>query len=98
MPFTPFHMGPALVTKAVLGRRFSVPLYGLMQVAIDSEVLAGYPFHGDLAFHKIMHTFAGATAVAALTVLLLRPALGSGIRWWNRSANAEPGSIWHAEP
>ena len=59
MPFTPFHMGPALVTKAVLGRHFSVPLYGFMQVAIDSEVLAGYPFRGDLAFHKILHTFAG---------------------------------------
>ena len=98
MPFTPFHMGPALAAKAALGRHFSIPLYGFMQVAIDSEVLAGYPFRRDLAFHKILHTFAGATAVAALAVLLLRPALWHGMRWWNRSANAEPGSVWHAEP
>ena len=98
MPFTPFHMGPAVATKAVLGRHFSVPLYGFMQVAIDSEVLAGYPFRGDLAFHKILHTFAGATAVAALTLVLLLPALGRGMRWWNRSANAEPGGVWHTEP
>ena len=68
MPFTPFHMGPALVTKAVLGRHFSVPLYGFMQLAIDSEVLAGYAFRRDLAYHKILHTFAGATSVAAVTV------------------------------
>ena len=98
MPFTPFHMGPSLAAKAVLGRHFSIPIYGFTQVAIDSEVLAGYAFRRDLAFHKILHTFAGATAVAALTVLLLRPTLGSGIRWWNQSANAEPGSVWHAEP
>ena len=98
MPFTPFHMGPALATKAALGRHFSVPLYGFMQVAIDSEVLAGYPFRRDLTFHKILHTFAGATAVAALTVFLLRPTLMRGMRWWNRSANADPGNVWHTEP
>ena len=69
-----------------------------MQVAIDSEVLAGYAFKRDLAFHKILHTFAGATTVAALTLLLLRPALGRGMRWWNRSGNTEPGSVWHMEP
>ena len=97
MPFTPFHMGPALAAKAVLGRHFSIPVYGFTQVAIDSEVLAAYPLRRDLAFHKVLHTFAGATAVAALTLLLLRPALGRGIGWWNRSANAEPGSVWHME-
>lgn len=90
MPFTPFHMGPALTTKAALGRDFSIPIYGFTQVAIDSEVLAGSSFRGDLSFHKVMHTFAGATAVAALTVLLLGPASGGGIRWWNRSTKAAP--------
>lgn len=97
MPFTPFHMGPALLAKAVLGRHFSIPIYGLTQVAIDSEVLAGYPFRRDLSFHRVMHTFAGATAAAALT-LLLRPAITRGMKWWNRSAKATPGSPWHMEP
>ena len=90
MPFTPFHMGPGLATKATLGRHFSLPLYGFMQVAIDSEVLAAYPLRRDLASHKILHTFAGATAVAALSVLLLGPGLGSGVRWWNQSTKAAP--------
>lgn len=98
MPFTPFHMGPALVAKAALGRSFSLPLYGFMQVAIDSEVLAGYPFRRDLSFHKLTHTFAGATAVAAITLLLLRPSLGMGMRSWNRASRAMPGSPWHMEP
>ena len=98
MPFTPFHMGPALAAKAALGRRFSIPLYGFMQVAIDSEVLAGYPFRGDLSFHRVLHTFVGATAVAALTLVLLRPAMGSAMRRWNRWSRAAPGSAWHMEP
>ena len=98
MPFTPFHMGPGLAAKAALGRRFSVPLYGFMQVAIDGEVLAGYMLRGDLSFHKITHTFAGATAVAAVTLLLLRPSLGLGMRLWNRVTRAMPGSALHMEP
>ena len=98
MPFTPFHMGPALAAKAALDQHFSVPLYGFMQVAIDSEVLAGYMLRGDLSFHKITHTFAGATAVAAVTLLLLRPSLGLGMRFWNRTTRAMPGSPLHMEP
>ena len=98
MPFTPFHMGPALVAKAVLGRHFSIPIYAFTQVAIDSEVLAGYPFRRDLSFHKVMHTFAGATLAAVATLLLMRPALRPAMIWWNRFAKAAPGSIWHMEP
>lgn len=97
MPFTPFHMGPALAAKGVLGRHFSIPIYGFTQVAIDAEVLAAFPFRRDLGFHRVMHTFGGATAVAALA-LLLRPALGRGMKLWNRSTRAEPGSPWHMEP
>lgn len=98
MPFTPFHMGLGLAAKAALGRHFSVPLYGFMQVAIDSEVLAGYMLRGDWSFHKITHTFAGATAVAAVTLLLLRPSLGLGMRLWNRATRAMPGGALHMEP
>ncbi len=98
MPFTPFHMGPGLAAKAALGRHFSVPPYGFMQVAIDSEVLAGYTLRGDLSFHKITHTFAGATAVAAVTLLLLRPSLGQGMRLWNRATGTMPGNTLHMEP
>ena len=66
MPFTSFHMRPALAAKAVLGRHFSIRIYGFTQVAMDAEALAAFPFRRDLAFHRVMHTFAGATAAAAL--------------------------------
>ena len=91
-------MGPALAAKAVLGRRFSIPIYAFTQVVIDGEVLAGLPFRGDLSFHKVMHTLAGGTAAALLALALLRPAIRPGARWWNRIADAETGSIWYMEP
>ena len=98
MPFTPFHMGPAVAAKAVLGRHFSIPVYGFTQVAIDVEVLAGFPFRRDLSFHQVMHTVGGGTAAAILALALLRPALRPGARLWNRLTGAQAGSIWYMEP
>ena len=98
MPFTPFHMGPALAVKAVCGRHFSIPVYAFTQVAIDSEVLVGFPFRRDLSYHKVMHTIAGGTAAAILALALLRPVIGPGARWWNRLTGARAESIWYLEP
>ena len=92
MPFTPFHIEPALAAKAVLGRHFSTPVYGFTQVAIDSEVLVGYPLRGDLSFHKLLHTFAGATA---LTLLLLGPAPVRGMR--GGTGRTKPPHEWQRE-
>ena len=97
MPFTPFHMGPALVAKAVMGRHFSVPVYAFTQVAIDSEVLAGFLFRGDLSYHKVMHTLAGGTAAAILALAMLRPVSDPAARLWNRFTSSKPGAVWHME-
>ena len=98
MPFTPFHMGPALAAKAVAGRHFSIPIYGFTQVAIDSQVLLGFPVRRDLSYHKVMHTMAGATAAALLAIALARPVFRPAGRWWNRLVGARAGSIWYMEP
>ena len=37
MPFTPFHMGAALIVKPVSGSRFSVLTFALAQIAMDIE-------------------------------------------------------------
>ena len=39
MPFTPFHLGPGGVLKAVGGRHFSFMVFGGAQVLMDIEVL-----------------------------------------------------------
>jgi len=41
MPFTPFHVGPAPALKAVSGRYFRVPVFGIAQIAMDIEPLIG---------------------------------------------------------
>ena len=48
MPFTPFHMGPALALKAVTGRHFSVLVFGIAQVAMDVEPLVGMLRNADV--------------------------------------------------
>lgn len=91
-------MGPALAVKAACGRHFSVPVYAFTQVAIDSEVLLGFPFRRDLSYHKVMHTLAGGTAAAILALAMLRPVISPGARLWNRLTGTASGSIWYMEP
>ncbi len=93
MPFTPFHMGPALAVKAAAPRYFSLPVFWVTQVAIDTEVLVGYYTGGDLSNHAVLHTFGGATLAALLIVLLLRPVLQPLFRLWNYMAGAKPNTI-----
>src|SRR5262245_10652993 len=72
MPFTPFHMGPGLAIKAVAGRRFSLIVFGVSQVAMDLEVFVRIVRH-DEVLHGFTHTYVGATLVAAASALGGRP-------------------------
>ena len=98
MPFTPFHMGPALVVKSIAHRHFSRPVFGVTQVGVDPAALAGHAVTGDLSNHAVPHTLGGATLVAGLVagliLLLLRPAPDPPFRWWNRLLGARSGSVW----
>lgn len=98
MPFTPFHMGPALLVKAAIPRYFNIPVFAFTQVAIDSEVLVGLALRGDLSYHEILHTMAGGTLAAVAAMALLRPVIQPGARLWNRLAKAQPGGLTYMEP
>jgi hypothetical protein len=82
MPFTPFHLGPGLLAKAVAPRYVSFTAFAASQVVIDFETLYHLVRH-DWPVHRVMHTVLGGTAgglesglaVAATGPLLLR--LGS---------------------
>ena len=97
MPITPVHMGPALAAKAVAPRYFSFLVFGITQVAIDSEV-AFWLLTDDPPYHRILHTYLGATVVALLAVVVGRPLLGYAFRLWNRLVRAERESILWIEP
>ena len=72
MPFTPFHLGPGLVFKAIGGRHFSFMVFGGAQVLIDIEpglgLVLGWP-----VLHGWTHTFAGAAAIGAVAAVIGRP-------------------------
>ena len=72
MPFTPFHMGPGLAVKSLLGRRFSLMVFGFSQVLIDIEPLVRI-IRGDAVLHGLTHTYAGATLIAIAAVFVGRP-------------------------
>lgn len=72
MPVTPFHMGPGLAAKAVLGRHLSLMVFGFSQVAIDLEPMV-HLVRGDAVLHGFAHTYVGATLVAALSAVVGRP-------------------------
>lgn len=72
MPFTPFHLGPGAVFKAIGGRHFSFLVFGGAQVLMDLEPLAGI-VRGAPVLHGYSHTVAGALAIGIVAALLGRP-------------------------
>ena len=70
MPFTPFHMGAALLGKGLSPCTQSILFFGACQVAIDLEpaikMLMGYT--GSL--HSITHNFFGMIVTVALCAVL----------------------------
>jgi len=66
MPFTPFHMGIGIFTKAILQSSFSLMVFGWAQIVMDLQpllvMITGY---GHL--HGFSHTYLGASLIAILS-------------------------------
>jgi hypothetical protein len=96
MPFTPFHMGAAMLAKPAATRNFSVLAFGIAQVAMDIEPGLGMLF-GWSVLHGPSHTIIGALLIACL-VVWVSPAICSPIlRRFNREAR-HYGQEWLCEP
>jgi hypothetical protein len=67
MPFTPFHLGAALIVKPAAKRHFSVITFGLAQIAMDIEPGIGMMFDRDV-LHGPSHTLIGALLIALVIV------------------------------
>ena len=92
MPVTPFHMGPGLAAKAVLGRHLSLMVFGFSQVAIDLEPMVRL-VRGDAVLHGFAHTYLGATLVAAISAVVGRPICQRLLDRWTPDP-ASPFLIW----
>jgi membrane-bound metal-dependent hydrolase YbcI (DUF457 family) len=63
MPFTPFHMGPGMLIKALLQGSFSLMVFGWAQILIDIQPLVAIiTSKGQL--HGFSHTYIGASLIA----------------------------------
>lgn len=83
MPFTPFHIGAAMVVKPGAGARFSVIAFGLAQIVIDIEPGIGMICGSDI-LHGPSHTIIGAILIAIGTAAI-SPLLGNWlVRRWNK--------------
>jgi membrane-bound metal-dependent hydrolase YbcI (DUF457 family) len=82
MPFTPFHMGPALALKAVSGRYFSVLVFGIAQVAMDIEPLYGMTRNAGV-LHGWSHSYVGATVIGGFVTLVAPPLCRLILARWN---------------
>ncbi len=83
MPFTPFHMGAALIVKPGLNKHFSVITFGIAQIAMDIEPGIGM-LTGVEVLHGPSHTIVGALIIALL-VMLVSPGICSFLlRRWNK--------------
>jgi membrane-bound metal-dependent hydrolase YbcI (DUF457 family) len=107
MPFTPFHMGPGIAIKAILGSSFSLMIFGWTQIVMDVQPLIAM-ISGEGKLHGFTHTYIGATLIALFSAisgkqlsefglrLFAVPVQNSGkIFWWVSFLSAFIGSFSH---
>jgi membrane-bound metal-dependent hydrolase YbcI (DUF457 family) len=107
MPFTPIHMGPGILIKAVLQTSFSLMVFGWSQIVMDIQpLIAMIVGHGHI--HGFTHTYSGAVLVAVfsavtgkylsqfgLRILEIKSRNSDNIPWWICFLSAFIGSFSH---
>ncbi|TVZ38121.1 hypothetical protein P886_2474 [Alteromonadaceae bacterium 2753L.S.0a.02] len=68
MPFTPFHMGPGILIKALLQGSFSLMVFGWAQIIMDIQPLVVL-LTGEGHLHGFSHTYLGASLLVILAAL-----------------------------
>ncbi len=107
MPFTPFHMGPGIAFKAVLGGSFSLMVFGWTQIIMDIQPLLVL-ISGEGHLHGFSHTYLGASLLAVfsavtgkslselgLFLLGMNPKRMLNIPWWVVFLSAFIGAYSH---
>ena len=96
IPFTPFHMGAAMIVKPAVRRHFSVLVFGIAQVAMDIEPMIGMIRNWDV-LHGPSHTTLGALLIAALVAWLSLPLCNFILSKFNQEV-AHHNVAWLQEP
>ena len=107
MPFTPIHMGPGILIKALLQGSFSLMVFGWTQIVMDIQPLIVL-MTGEGHLHGFSHTYVGAVLLAlfsaisgkylseiGLIILGLSKVNPIKISWWVSFLSAFIGSFSH---
>ena len=105
MPFTPFHMGPGLLLKALLQSSFSLMVFGWAQIVMDIQPLVVL-VAGQGHLHGFSHTYLGAILfglgsamtgkyIAEYGLRLMGQARYLPVRWPVAIGSALIGSVSH---
>lgn len=71
MPFTPFHLGPALFFGLLLFGFIDLPSFLIANVIVDLEPLLVVFLGLDYPLHGFFHSFAGGTIIAIILAFLM---------------------------
>ena len=71
MPFTPFHLGPAVLIGFILLGYLDLPTFIVASVLVDLEPLAVLVFGLPGPLHGFFHSFLGASVVAVLLAVVV---------------------------
>lgn len=110
MPFTPLHMGPGMLAKAVLQSSFSLMIFGWTQIVMDLQPLIAI-VRGQGVLHGWTHSYAGALVIAVVASFTGRGLIEIGLKyltqlhslfhihtplsWWVCVSSALIGSLSH---
>jgi len=79
MPFTPLHMGPGLLIKALLQGSFSLMVFGWAQIVMDIQPLLVI-LSGEGQLHGFTHTYIGAALLAVFSAVTGKYLAACGLR------------------
>ena len=71
MPFTPFHLGPAVFFGLIFFRFISIPAFVIGSVIVDIEPFFVLLFGLDLPLHGFFHSILGGSVVALVVFFVM---------------------------
>jgi len=83
MPFTPFHLGPALFLGSLLSKFLNFPALAVASVIVDLEPLFVLLLGLDSPLHGFFHSFLGGS-IAAIAVALAMQGISGPVAKWTK--------------
>jgi len=77
MPFTPFHLGPALLLGLIVFSYIDFPTFLIANVIVDVEPFLVLALNLEYPLHGFLHSFLGGTLMAFLLATIM-----SKVREW----------------